>query len=57
MKRLIYGQKQTSRHWDMKFDKVVTSLEFEENIVDNAYTLRLMLAYNDVGMVCETKQT
>lgn len=51
MKRLIYGLKQTSRHWDMKFDKVVTSLEFEENIVDSAYT------YNDVGMVCETKQT
>jgi len=34
LKRLIYGLKQTSRQWYLKFDEVEASVGFEESKVD-----------------------
>ena len=34
LKKSIYGLKQASRQWYQKFDQVITSFGFKENIVD-----------------------
>jgi hypothetical protein len=72
LKRSIYGLKQASRQWYLKFDDVVTSLGFEENKVDQCIYLKvsgskyiflvlyvddILLASNDLGILFETKQT
>jgi len=72
LKRSIYGLKQASRQWYLKFDEVATSLGFEENKVDQCIYLKvsgskfiflvlyvddILLASNDLGLLCETKQT
>ena len=34
LKKSIYGLKQESRQWYLKFHEVITSFDFEENIMD-----------------------
>ena len=36
LKKSIYGLKQASRQWNLKFHKVVTLLYFEENVMDHS---------------------
>ena len=71
LKKSIYGLKQASRQWYLKFDEVVTSLGFEENKVEQCIYLKIneikyiflvlyvddnLLACNDIGLLHETKQ-
>ena len=70
LKRSIYGLKQASRQWYRKFDQVITSFNFKENIVDHCIYLKfsgskfiilvlyvddILLASSDVGLLHETK--
>src|SRR5262249_50588519 len=71
LNKSIYGLKQTSRQWYLKFDEIVTSLDFVENKVDHCIYLKIsgskfiflvlyiddiLLASNDMGLLHETKQ-
>ena len=41
LKRSIYGLKQASRQWYLKFNDVITSFGFKENIVDRCIYLKV----------------
>lgn len=41
LRKYIYGLKQVSRQWYLKFDEVGTSLGFEENKVDQCIYLKV----------------
>ena len=71
LKRSIYGLKQASRQWYLKFHDIVTSYGFQENAVDQCIYLRvsgskyiilglyvddILLAANDTNLLLETKQ-
>ncbi|WRX15092.1 Terpene synthase [Theobroma cacao] len=71
LQKSIYNLKQASKQWYLKFDKVITSMGFEENKVDQCIYLKIngskfiflvlyvddiMLASNHVGLLHETKQ-
>ncbi len=71
LKKSIYGLKQASHQWNLKFDDVVTSLGFIENKIDHCIYLKvsgskfiflalyvddILLARSDMGLLCETKQ-
>ena len=71
LQKSIYGLKQTSRHWYLKFDEVVTINGFKENIVDQCIYMKvsgskyiflvlyvddILLVANDTDMLVETKQ-
>ncbi|KAH9737203.1 Integrase catalytic domain-containing protein [Citrus sinensis] len=70
LKRSIYGLKQASRQWYLKFHDIVTSYGFQENAVDQCIYLRvsgskyiilvlyvddILLAANDTNLLLETK--
>ena len=70
LKKSIYGLKQTSRQWSLKFDEVITSLGFVENKVDHCVYLKnsgskliflvlyvddILLASNDLDLLNKTK--
>ena len=70
LKKSIYGLKQASRQWYLKFDEVVTSLGFIENKVDQCIYLKvsgskfiflvlyvddILLASSDLNLLNETK--
>ena len=70
-KKFIYGLKQVSRQWYLKFDEVVTANGFKEHIVDQCIYMKvngrkfiflvlyvdgILLSANDTGMLIETKQ-
>jgi hypothetical protein len=70
LKKSIYGLKQASRQWYIKFNKVITSFGFIENLVDQCIYLKIsgskviflvlyvddiLLASNDLGLLHETK--
>ena len=67
----IYGLKQTSRQWYLKFDEVVIANRFKENIVDQCIYMKvsgskyiflvlyvddILLVANDTDLMVETKQ-
>ena len=71
LKRSIYGLKQASRQWYLKFHNIVTFYGFQENVVDQCIYLRvsgskyiilvlyvddILLAANDTNFLLETKQ-
>ena len=70
LQKSIYGLKQASRQWYLKFHDVVTSLGFEENTVDSCIYLKvsgrkfiflilyvddILLASNDLGLLMDVK--
>ncbi|KAL4366702.1 hypothetical protein GQ457_05G014270 [Hibiscus cannabinus] len=71
LKKSIYGLKQASRRWYLKFHEVISSFGFVENIMDQCiyqkvsgskicflilYVDDILLATNDRGMLHEVKQ-
>ena len=71
LKKSIYGLKQASRQWYLKFHEVITSFGFEENIMDQCiyqkvsgskicflvlYVDDILLATNDKGLLYEVNQ-
>ena len=71
LKIFIYGLKQASRQWYLKFHDVICSFGFEENIMDQCiyqkvneskifflilYVDDILLATNDKGLMHEVKQ-
>ena len=70
-KKSIYGLKQASRQWYLKFHEGIASFSFEENIMDQCiyqkvsgskicflvlYVNDILLATNDKGLLYEVKQ-
>ena len=70
LKKSIYGLKQASREWYLKFDKIIKTFGFTENVVDNCiyvkfkgsrftfvvlYVDNILLACSDKDMLHETK--
>lgn len=70
LKKSIYGLKQASRQWYIKFNDTVNSFGFKENIVDQCIYLKvsgskfiflvlyvddILLASSDLGLLHETK--
>ena len=70
LKKSIYGLKQASRQWYLKFNDTITSFGFKENTVDRCIYLKvsgskiiflilyvddILLATNDLGLLYETK--
>ena len=71
LKKSIYGLKQTSRQWCLKFHDVISSFGFVENIMDQCiyqkvsgskicflvlYVDDILLATNDKDLLHEVKQ-
>jgi uncharacterized protein with ParB-like and HNH nuclease domain len=70
LKKSIYGLKQASRQWYLKFDKTIRKFGFKENIEDNCmyakfkkgkyiflilYVDDILLASSDVSLLLKTK--
>ena len=71
LKKSIYGLKQASRQWYLKFNDTITSFGFKKNIVDRCiypkvsgskfiflilYIDDILLATNDLGLLSETEK-
>ena len=71
LKKSLYGLKQASRQWYLKFHNVISSFSFVENIMDQCIYLKfsgskicflvlyvdeILLATNDKGLLHEVKQ-
>jgi hypothetical protein len=71
LKKSIYGLKQASRQWYLKFDRTIRKFGFKENVVDNCvyakfnngkciflilYVDDVLLASSDVNLLQETKK-
>jgi len=71
LKKSIYGLKQASRQWYLKFDKIIRSFGFKQNVEDNCvyskfkngkyiflimYVDDILLASSDVSLLQETKK-
>ena len=70
LQKFIYGLKQASRQWYLKFDEIVNDNGFKENIVNQfiymkvggrkyiflvLYVNDILLATNDTDLLVETK--
>ena len=71
LNKSIYGLKQVSYEWYLKLHKVITSFDFEENVMGHCkyqkisgsktcflilYVDDVLLATNNKGLLCEVKQ-
>jgi hypothetical protein len=71
LKKSIYGLKQASRQWYLKFDRTIRNFGFKENVEDNCvyakfkngryiflilYVDDILLASSDVPLLLETKK-
>ena len=71
LKKSIYGLKQASRQWYLKFNDIITSFGFKENTVDRCIYMKvsgskfiflvlyvddILLAANNLGLLHETKK-
>jgi len=71
LKKSIYGLKQASRQWYLKFDQTIRNFGFKENVEDNCvytkfkngkfiflvlYVDDILLASSDVSLLQETKK-
>ena len=71
LRKFIYGLKQASRQWYLKFDETIRKFVFKENDEDNCiyakfksenfiflilYVDDILLASSDVGLLLETKK-
>jgi hypothetical protein len=71
LKKSIYGLKQASRQWYLKFDRTIRNFGFKENVEDNCiyakfkngkyiflilYVDDILLASSDVSLLLETKK-
>jgi len=71
LKKSIYGLKQASKQWYLKFNDTIVSFEFKENIVNRCIYLKvswskfiilmlyvddILLTNNDLGILSETKK-
>ena len=71
LRKSIYGLKQASRQWFLKFDEKITSFGFVENKIDDCLYLKvcgsrfiflilyvddILLASNDLNLLLETKK-
>ena len=71
LKKSIYGLKQASRQWYLKFYEILITFGLKENLVDQCIYLKIsgskiciivlyvddmLLASNNMGMILETKQ-
>ena len=71
LKKSIYGLKQASRQWYLKFNDTITSFGFQENTVDRCIYMKvsgskfiflvlyvddILLATNDLGLLHQTKK-
>ena len=71
LKNSIYGLKQASRQWYLKFDQTIRNFGFKENVEDNyvytkfkngkfiflvLYVDDILLASSDVSLLQETKK-
>ena len=71
LKKSIYGLKQTSRQWYLKFDQTIRNFGIKENVEDNCvytkfkngmfdflilYVDDILLASSDVSLLLETKK-
>ena len=71
LRKSIYGLKQSSRQWYLKFDETIRKFEFKENDEDNCiyakfksgkfiflilYVDDILLVSGDVGLLLETKK-
>lgn len=52
LNKLIYGLKQASRQWYLKFDQVVTSHGFIENKLDLHLSKVQWIKFYNFGVVC-----
>ena len=63
LKKSFYGLKQASRQWYLKFDKIIRTFGFTENVVDNCIYVKfkggrftiLVLYVDDILLACSDK--